>query len=142
MAAASPLPVQWTSWPARERPGAAVAGGLAVLAFGVGSGMLVGHWAAGVATSIALFVALQRFYCPVHCSIDNSAARVRTLLGSRTMQLASVRRVAHDRNAILLSSRARPSNLDGLRGLMMPLPPGDPAPIVRALLDRVGGIVS
>lgn len=131
--------VAWTSWPARERPGAAVAGLAAVGLFGLAGGLFGGHWLVGVASAAMLLGFLQRFFFPVRCRVDRDVASVRTLLGSRTMPTASIRRVAHDGKAILLSSRSAPSSADALRGLILPLPADGAERVLESVRPLVGG---
>ncbi len=135
-------PLIWTSWPVRERPGAGVLGGVVVLGLGALAAVLVSHWLAGAATVVAFCIALHRFYLPVRCSIDGERARVRTVLGERSMPVASVRRVSHDERAILLQSRSTATSLDIARGLLMPLPMREHDRLLQAVLARIGGVRS
>lgn len=128
----------WTSWPARERPGAAVVALLAVVTFGFAGALCGGHWLVGVASSLLLLGFLHRFWFPVRCAVDGERAEVRTLFGARSIPLATVRRIANDERAVLLSSRSVASASDGVRGLVMPLPARNGAAIVDGLRARLG----
>lgn len=137
MTQSSSAELAWTSWPARERPAVAAIGLVAVIAFGAFGGLAAGHWIAGIGCSLALLFALQRFYAPVRCTVGSREATVRTLLGSRSLSLALVRRVLHDGRVILLSTRSRSGSLDALRGLVLPLPEGRAESIVPLVMGRV-----
>jgi len=93
----------------------------------------------GALAGAALFATLHRFFLPVRCSIDRERATVRTALRSRTLPVSSVRRVAHDGKAILLSPRIDDSVAAIARGLVMPLPARDGARVVEAVVARFGG---
>lgn len=127
----------WTSWPARERPLAAALGLAAVAGFGAAGAAAGGHWGIGLACAAALIAALHRFYFPVRCAVTEREATVRSLLGSRSMALSGVRRIAHDARLVLLSSRSA-GRSPGPRDLILPLPPADGESLVRALGQLVG----
>ncbi len=108
-----------------------------MIGFGTVGAFMFDHWGVGLGCSVALLASLQRFYFPVRCEIDRSQARVQTLLGARTLPLDTVRRVSHDGKAILLSSRATPSSLDLIRGLMLPLPAKGSDLVIGEVLERI-----
>jgi hypothetical protein len=114
--------LDWTSWPARERPAAAAAGALAVVGFGVAGWLFAESVLLGILAALALVAALQRFWFPVRCTVAADTATVRTAMGSRSMPLTAVRRVAGDGRAVMLASRSAPSAFDGLRAMVLPLP--------------------
>jgi hypothetical protein len=129
--------VAWTSWPARERPLGAALGLIVIIGFGIVGAIVVGHWGVGLGCALALFLALNRFYFPVQCEVSRVEARVRTLLGTKSIPLATVRRVAHDARAILLSSRSVGGPLDSVRGFILPLPHHNADESVRNILGQI-----
>lgn len=137
MEIASLQPLRWTSWPARERPLAAAIGGAAIACFGAAGAMAGGHWSVGAACSAALLIALHRFYVPVRCEVAGDAATVRSLLGSRSISLSGVRRIAHDTRLVVLSPRAVAGAI-GAGDLLLPLPAESHGAVVEAIRDRVG----
>gem|GEM_PF-2621552 len=109
--------------------------------FGVAGAAFSGNVYVGAGAGFALFCCLQRFYFPVRCTIDNGAAgtaTVRTLLATRTMPLSSVRRVAHDGKALMLSSSSKSTAADVVRGFLLPLPRRGADAIIREALSRLG----
>ena len=130
--------ITWSSWPARERPFAACVGLVVVFLFGLAGASFSGNPFVGAIAGFALFCCLQRFYFPVRCSIGDGAASVRTLLATRTMALSSVRRVAQDGKALLLSARSVSSTADVVSGFVLPLPRDGAERIVREALARIG----
>ncbi|MBL9150724.1 MAG: hypothetical protein JNM94_18710 [Phycisphaerae bacterium] len=100
---------------------------------------LAGSAPIGALAGAALFATLHRFFLPVRCSIDRENAMVRTTLRTRTLPVASVRRVAHDGKAILLTPRIDDSVAAIARGLVMPLPAEDGMRVVDEVRARLGG---
>jgi hypothetical protein len=113
-------------------------GAIAIVVFGIASAVVAGSALGGVAAGVALAACLVRFYLPVRCSIDDREAVVRTAFGTRRMSLSSVRRVARDERAMMLSSRSAPSSADVLRGFILPLPAQGADEIVRRATQSVG----
>lgn len=93
----------------------------------------------GALAGAALFATLHRFFLPVRCSIDRENATVRTALRAKAIPLASIRRVAHDGKAILLTPRLDDSAAAIARGLVMPLPAEGGLRIVEEVRARLGG---
>ncbi|MFO0827789.1 MAG: hypothetical protein U0572_06515 [Phycisphaerales bacterium] len=132
--------VEWTSWPARDRPVAACVGLVAVAVFGLAGAGVAGSAAVGAIAGLALFCCLQRFYFPVHCAIGSDEAVVRTLLATRRIRLSAVRRVAHDGRAILLSTRSASSTADVISGFVLPLPSRDAERVLRETLALTNAV--
>ena len=126
--------LSWTSWPARERPGAALLTAAVVLALASMGALLAGSFWVGAAVVAAFLLALVRFWFPVRCRIAGGYATVHTLIGVRSRPLAGMRRIDHDARAVLLSTRA-PAAAPGRRDLLMPLPAKGGEVLVRQLLD-------
>jgi hypothetical protein len=106
------LEFTWWAHPARERTGAAVAGGAVIVAFAVLAGVLMSNpWWAVFAAGIFL-VCLNRFYLPSRFSIDEEGITARYPLSHRRLRWADLRRFALGEHGAFLSTRAAASRMD------------------------------
>lgn len=132
----------WSVWPARDRPGVALCVALVVAALAWATATLATSALVAVAAAVALLLSLHRFFLPVRCTIGSKEAVVETLLFSRRLPIASVRRIAHDGTALLLSKRAAGARSALSRGLIMPLPRRHADRVVRAAGRKAGKSVA
>jgi hypothetical protein len=141
-----PRPVHSISWrvhAAAERPGAALAAALVILAASGAAYLFMGHpvWSP-VAAALALIVltlSLQRFFFPGRFEVDDRGVTARWLVTSQFIGWGQARRFAHDDRSGLLSRRARPSRLDAYARagvhLLLPRDPQARAEVV-AMIER------
>ena len=112
-------PVELLSWrahPARERPAAALLGGLAVIAVALLCAALGGvFW--GILAVVVLLLSLNRFFFPSRFAIDSEGVTASYLLGTQRCRWSETRRLSCDRHGLYLSRRSRRSRLDAYRGV-------------------------
>lgn len=127
--------LKWTACPARERPLAAIGAVAIILAISAATWLSFGPaWAAGA--TIVLIAALNRFFFASEFSMDAEAITARYPLRRQQLRWADVRRFVHDRHGGYLSTRARPSRLDGYRGMHL-LFGSDRGAVIEAIEHRV-----
>jgi hypothetical protein len=107
----------WRAHPARERPGAATLGGLAVVLLSGAAALFFGHSAFALPAALFLLLSLNRFFFPSRFRIDSSGIHGDYPIGRKSFTWKDVRRVAEDDRGLWLSSRARPSRLDAYQGM-------------------------
>jgi hypothetical protein len=115
----STLALSWRSWPAAERPGQAVAVGLAIVAAALGLGAYGGDpLLAGVIFAV-LFLSLSAYFLPTRFRIDEDGVEVTSAVGSRRRRWAALRSYSADARGVTLSPYLRPSWLESYRGLRL-----------------------
>lgn len=133
----------WRAHPAAERPLAASAALVVIFLLAYGAGDLAGGGASpfvaacvALAAAAILILALHRFYFVSRYVLTGEGITARSLVGRRHLEWATVRRFTHDDRGGYLSTRARPSRLDGFRGLHLAFGP-DRAEAVAAIRSRI-----
>jgi len=107
----------WTAHPARERPRAAFATTVVILALAAVAWLTLGHPAWAALAIAVLFLSLNRFFLPSRFEISDEAITVRWAMGTQTMRWQDLRRFAHDERGGFLSKRSRPSRFDSFSGM-------------------------
>ena len=105
--------IRWRSHPARERPRAAVAVCVVIVALAGLSAELMGHFGWGVFAALSLATMLHRFFLPTEYRIDADGVAARSAFASRHLRWGEIRRFAHDERGGVVSSRARASVFAG-----------------------------
>jgi len=106
----------WRAHPARQRPAAAALAAVVIAAVAALCGTSGGVWW-GLLAAAVLVLSLNRFFFPSRFSFDRRCVTARYLLGSQRCDWSSICRYRHDRYGAYLSTRSRPSILDGYRGM-------------------------
>lgn len=113
-----PEPFTWRAHPARRRPVAAVFAAGVIVAVAAACALSTNiYW--GVLAFVLLVLSLQRFFFPSRFTIDEQGVTARYLLGTKSYGWSEIRRFCHDCHGVHLSTRGRPSRLDGYRGMQL-----------------------
>ena len=106
----------WRAWPARERPLAAMLGGLIILAMAGVTMVSFGPWW-GAAAIVFLVLALNRFYLPSRFAIDATGLVAQFPFRKQQLAWRAARRFLHDSHGGFLSTRSVASRIDAFSGL-------------------------
>ena len=135
--------IHWRVHPAAERP-AALALALAVIAvFGWLAADWMEFWAWGLFAAALMIGLLSRFFFPSDYQVDEEGVAARHGLTQQRLRWDEIRRFTHGARGGYLSTRSRPSALDGFRGVHLLFDGNGPAVVNRIqfqLAERsVGG---
>jgi hypothetical protein len=126
-------PLLWRAWPAAERPGQALAVGLALAAAALAGGILGGGPALGAVSFAALFLALSSYFLPTRVRIDAEGVETASFFGGvRRRAWSSLQSFADDPRGMTLSPYRRPSLLETYRGMRILYGPETDRQAVRA----------
>ncbi len=108
--------VVWTAHLARQRPVAAVLGGLAIVGFSIVVELATGErWLAGVSLGV-LGVALHRFFLPTRVTLTADSIEVREPLQIRRLRWEEIRRADFGKYGVWLSPLRKSSVRESRRG--------------------------
>ncbi|NNF44034.1 MAG: PH domain-containing protein [Phycisphaerales bacterium] len=107
----------WRAHPAREHRGRAVLGVVAVGVFATLSGLLMQSIWWAVAAAMCLLLTLNRFFLPSEFEVDAEGLTARYPLRRQRVRWETLRRFTCGMNGGVLSTRSRPSFLDGSRSV-------------------------
>jgi hypothetical protein len=107
----------WQAHPARERVGQALAVVFLISALGFLSALLMGSPWWGILAAGLMVLGLNRFFFPSRFRIDEEGITAEFPMRSRRFAWVELQRFAHGPRGGYLSSRSRPSRLEGRRGL-------------------------
>jgi hypothetical protein len=133
-----PEVLEWRSHPARERPLAAAA--LLVI-------MLAASWGAvqfgqgiwwGIIGFAMLALSMWSFILPTSYRLDASGALKKSVFGTERRAWREVRSTVPDRWGMLLSPFPRPSRLARFRGLSLQFSPGNREDVIAFVQARAG----
>jgi hypothetical protein len=116
----APETLEWSVWPARERPWAAAVllGSLLVLGVLIAKG--TGDRVLGVAAPLFILVSVGSFIARTEYRLTAESIEVRTLGVSRARPWGEMRRATLDRGGIFLSPFEKRSWLEAYRGVRLP----------------------
>jgi len=127
-------PLVWRAWPAAERPGQALAVGLALLGAAIAGG-IYGRDPVLAAIALAILtLSLAPYYFPTHIRLDGAGIQLTTPLGAKRREWDSFQSYAADARGITVSPYRRPSLLEAYRGVRLLY---GPAADRQAVLSRV-----
>lgn len=112
--------LEWSVWPARERPWAAAVllASLGVLGVVIAQG--TGDKVLGVAAPLFVLASVGSFIAKTEYRLTSDAIEVRTLGVVRSRPWAEMRRATADRNGVFLSPFEKRSWLEAYRGVRLP----------------------
>ncbi len=134
---AEPPCAEWTAHPARQRPLAAAAAIVVIVALAALVADLGGHPAWGVFAAVVLCLSLHRFFFASSYRIGPEGVHARTLAGTRSLPWDQIRRVELGTRAAWCSSFARRHVMDFRRGVLLLFGP-DSKTAVAALRHYAG----
>lgn len=111
--------LEWTAWPAAERPAQAAAVASAVAAASLGLGAYGGDALLGVASLAVLFLSLSRYFLPTRYRIDEEGVEVASWMGRSRRPWHGLRSYAADARGVSLTPYARRSWLEAYRSLRL-----------------------
>ena len=112
--------LEWSVWPARDRPGAAAVLLASLLVLGVLIAEGTGDKVLGVAAPAFILVSVGSFIARTHYRLTSESIEVRTLGVSRARPGGEMRRATLDRGGIFLSPFEKRSWLEAYRGVRLP----------------------
>ncbi|HEY3157077.1 MAG TPA: hypothetical protein VGK76_10720 [Candidatus Eisenbacteria bacterium] len=112
--------LEWSVWPAREKPwtAAVLLGSLVVLGVVIAQG--TGDKVLGVAAPVFVLASVGSFIAKTEYRLSPDAIEVRTLGVVRSRPWAEMRRATVDRNGVFLSPFEKRSWLEAYRGVRLP----------------------
>ena len=112
--------LEWSVWPARERPwtAAVLLGSLVVLGVVIAQG--TGDKVLGIAAPVFVLASVGSFIAKTEYRLSSDAIEVRTLGVVRSRPWAEMRRATVDRNGVFLSPFEKRSWLEAYRGVRLP----------------------
>jgi hypothetical protein len=116
----APETLEWSVWPARDRPWAAAVLLLSLLVLGVLIAEGTGDRVLGVAAPLFILVSVGSFIARTKYRLTSESIEVRTLGVSRARPWGEMRRATLDRGGIFLSPFERRSWLEAYRGVRLP----------------------
>ena len=111
--------VAWTAHPARQRPLAAAAAIIVIVAFSLLAADLGGHSLWGIASALVLCLSLHHFFFASRYRIDRTGVHAETLFGSRSLDWDEIRRIDIGRRGAWCSTFARRHMLEYRRGVLL-----------------------
>ena len=119
-APAAPGTLEWSVWPARERPWAAAVllASLAVLGVLIAQG--TGDRVLGLAAPVFILISVGSFIARTHYRLTAESIEVRALGVSRARPWGEMRRATVDRGGVFLSPFERRNWLEAYRGVRLP----------------------
>jgi hypothetical protein len=112
--------LEWSVWPARDRPWAAAVLLASLLVLGVLIAEGTGDRVLGVAAPVFILVSVGSFIARTHYRLTSESIEVRTLGVSRARPWGEMRRATLDRGGIFLSPFEKRSWLEAYRGVRLP----------------------
>ncbi|MFO7948724.1 MAG: hypothetical protein R6V19_18130 [Armatimonadota bacterium] len=115
-------PLEWTVWPARQRP--VLSAAVAVIIIGLSVAVVLSYdnmWF-GVMAFIGLFFAVASHYLPTTYRLTKKRATLRTPLSTKQREWDAVAAVFTDEAGILLSPRPKLTWIAQRRGLYLRCP--------------------
>ncbi|MGH7200972.1 MAG: hypothetical protein ACREJB_10240 [Planctomycetaceae bacterium] len=109
--------LSWTVHPARERLGVAMGAVTVIVALAWLSAELMDALWWGLVVAGLMTLLLHRFLLPNSFRIDAEGITATRPWSEQRLRWSDIRRFVHDERGGLLSTRARPSLLDGFRGM-------------------------
>ena len=128
------LPLVWRAWPAAERPGQAVAVGVALVAAAVAGGIFGRDLVLAAISLAVLTLSLSPYYFPTRIRLDGRGIELSTPLGAKRRDWEALQSYCADARGITVSPYRRPSLLEAYRGLRLLY---GPAADRQAMLSRV-----
>jgi len=116
----APETLEWSVWPARDRPWAAAVLLVSLLVLGVLVAQGTGDRLLGVAAPMFVLVSVGSFIARTHYRLTAEAIEVRALGVSRARPWGEMRRATLDRDGIFLSPFEKRSWLEAYRGVRLP----------------------
>jgi len=116
----APETLEWSVWPARDRPWAAAVLLLSLLVLGVLVAQGTGDRLLGVAAPMFVLVSVGSLIARTHYRLTGEAIEVRALGVSRARPWGEMRRATLDRDGIFLSPFEKRSWLEAYRGVRLP----------------------
>ena len=113
-------PLEWSVWPARDRPWAAAVLLASLLVLGVLIAEGTGDRVLGVAAPAFILVSVGSFIARTHYRLTSESIEVRTLGVSRARPWGEMRRATVDRGGIFLSPFEKRTWLEAYRGVRLP----------------------
>jgi hypothetical protein len=112
--------LEWSVWPARERPWAAAVllASLAVLGVLIGQG--TGDRVLGIAAPLFVLGSVGSFVAKTHYTLTPETIEVRALGVARARPWSEMRRATVDRGGVFLSPFEKRSWLEAYRGVRLP----------------------
>lgn len=119
---APPLPetLEWSVWPARERPWAAAVLLASLLVLGVLVAQATGDRVLGIAAPLLVLGSVGSFIARTHYRLTKDTIEVRTLGVARSRPWSEMRRATADRVGVFLSPFDKRSWLEAYRGVRLP----------------------
>ncbi len=112
--------LEWSVWPARDRPWAAAVLLASLLVLGVLIAEGTGDRVLGVAAPAFILVSVGSFVARTHYRLTSESIEVRALGVSRARPWGEMRRATLDRGGIFLSPFEKRSWLEAYRGVRLP----------------------
>jgi len=112
--------LEWSVWPAREKPWAAAVLLASLVVLGVVIAHGTGDRVLGVAAPLFVLGSVGSFIAKTEYRLTPDAIEVRTLGVVRTRPWAEMRRATLDRNGVFLSPFEKRSWLEAYRGVRLP----------------------
>jgi len=112
--------LEWSVWPARDRPWAAAVLLASLLVLGVLIAEGTGDRVLGVAAPVFILVSVGSFIGRTQYRLTSESIEVRTLGVSRARPWGEMRRATLDRGGIFLSPFEKRSWLEAYRGVRLP----------------------
>ena len=109
----------WTSWPARERPLAAVILVVSSLILGILVRRATGDMVLGVAAPVFVLGSLAAFLFPTEYRLTDKSIEVRSLGVTRSRPWSEMRRMTVDKTGVFLSPFEKRTWLEAYRGLRL-----------------------
>jgi hypothetical protein len=109
----------WTTWPARERPLAALILVVSSVILGVLVQRATGDAVLGVVTPVFVLGSLVAFLFPTEYRLTEEAIEVRSLGVTRSRPWSEMRRMTVDRTGVFLSPFEKRTWLEAYRGLRL-----------------------
>jgi hypothetical protein len=134
------LPLEWSVWPAKEKPLLTLGLILLLLAIWIGVGYIYREAVWVVLAVVLLSGAVEPYFVVTRFRLDEEGIAVRHLFTTKQKPWAELRSWYPDRNGVLVSPFAQPSRLENFRGLYLRF--GDRRTQVLAVLEykiRQGG---
>jgi len=113
-------PLEWSVWPARERPWAAAVLLAALAVLGVLIAQGTGDRVLGVAAPLFILVSVGSFIARTHYRLTPESIEVRALGVSRARPWSEMRRARVDRDGVFLSPFEKRNWLEAYRGVRLP----------------------
>jgi hypothetical protein len=116
----SPETLEWSVWPARERPWAAAVLLVSLLVLGVLVAQGTGDRVLGIAAPLFVLGSVGSFIARTHYRLTNETIEVKALGVARARPWSEMRRAILDRGGVFLSPFEKRSWLEAYRGVRLP----------------------